>query len=113
MKRKYPSQFIVRIIVFKEKGLFWAINLDMNVHGSGETIEEVKKDIENATIGHIKTVCDNNLDSELLFRPAEQKYWDMYNEHLEEAKMKSARRVLKKVKVAFDLPILENSLCQN
>lgn len=113
MKKECTKQTIIaRVIIYKEKEKFQAICLDFNVFAYGDTMEEVEKEIKGAVLGHAKAVFENNLSKELLFRPADQKYWDMLDKYFELMKQKTARKTLQKVKTAFEMPLPQHNLCR-
>ena len=117
MKNMKPKckkiELLARVIIYKEGKQYYAVCLDFDVFAYGDTIEETEKEIKGAIIGYVRTAVKNNLDTNLLFRPADKKYWDMLNQHTEILRAREARKISKKIKSVFSMPLAEYSLCLN
>lgn len=104
---------LARIIIFPHKGGFRAVCLDFDLIEDGQTRKEAEDNIKESVIGYIKTVCKCNLDDQLLNRPADKRYWKIYESYLDmikDDKKKPVSANLKKSSL-FTLPISDNSGC--
>ena len=74
---------LARIIIFPCKEGFRAVCLDFDLIEDGETREEAENNIKEAAVGYIEAICKCNLDSHLLNRPANKRYWKLYESYLD------------------------------
>lgn len=104
---------LARIIIFPCKEGFRAVCLDFDLIEDGETRKEAENNIKESVIGYIKTVNKCNLDNQLLNRPANKRYWKIYESYLDMMKdnmKKPASNNLKRSSL-FTFPISNNSEC--
>jgi hypothetical protein len=108
---------VVRTIIFKNGRSFKAVCLDFDIIEEAKTSREAEKQIKEAIIGYIKNIYKNKLDDALLNRPAEKKYWDMYNQYIEvlaeKNKKKNVSNFSKMANASiFTMPINSSAMCQ-
>lgn len=104
---------MARIMVFPCKGGFRAVCLDFDIIEEGEDRDELEKSIKEAVIGYIENACKNNLDDELLNRPADKRYWKMYESYVEMMRNKAKKPVSPSIRMSslFTFPISNNCEC--
>ena len=79
------------VLLTKEEGEWCAIALDMSLRGYGKTLKDARKDLLDAVHAQITFALENGtLDN--IFIPAEQKYFDRYNQNRLEALKRNAKR---------------------
>jgi predicted RNase H-like HicB family nuclease len=68
-----------RVLGYEEDGKFVAHILEMDLRGYGATVEEAFREVEAMGDAHIEFATEReNLD--LIFRPAEKKYFEMWEQ---------------------------------
>jgi hypothetical protein len=105
-----------RAIIFKSGKQFRAVCLDFDIIEEAETMVEAEKQIKEAVVGYIKNICKNNLSDELLNRPAEKKYWDIYYKYLEYINKREGAKKLEGARSVdltsmFTIPINSKACC--
>lgn len=70
---KERGKFI--FLVFKEKEVYVAVCLNLNIVEYGKNPDKLMKSIEEAAKGHLEVVRKKNLSDEFLNRFAPEKYW--------------------------------------
>ncbi len=79
------------IFVYREKtNHYIGICLEFDLVEEGKNVPKVMEQIQEASIGYLKTVIKNNLDDDLLNKKAPQKYWRKYQELLKLKERESA-----------------------
>lgn len=73
----------VTIFTYKKGKKFISVCLELDIIKEGNEPNQLIQEMIEAVMGHVETVCLNNLDDALLNRPAPQKYWQAYEEFLE------------------------------
>ncbi len=73
---------LARIFVFPEKGKYTAVCLDLDIVEEAATKEDVLAQITEAVAGYVENAIKNNLDDEVLNRPAPKEYWDLFEKYL-------------------------------
>lgn len=74
----------VTFIIFKKGNKFTAVCLEFDLTAEGKTFKEAKELIEDYAQLWYQNAVKNKLPEEVLNRPAERKYWDMYEHILQE-----------------------------
>ena len=98
----------IKFLIFKKKGdkLFTGVCLDFGMVIQGKTIDEVKNELQTASLGYLKTIRKEKLGEGLLNNQAEKKYFDLYNAFLESAKeekpLKSAMKSIDECCLSFN-----------
>ena len=76
-------------IAFPNNGKYLGVCLEFDLSVEGDTLEEAKDKIQDyARLWH-KNVVKNRLSEELLNKPADKKFWNIYNKILEAEKQKA------------------------
>lgn len=79
------------IFVYRDKpNHYVGVCLEFDLIEEGKNAREIMRQINEASIGYLKTIIDNNLSDDLLNKKAPKKYWKKYKEFLELKKKKSA-----------------------
>ena len=79
------------IFVYRERANHYiGVCLEFDLIEEGENAREVMKQIQEASVGYLKTVIKNNLDDDLLNKKAPLKYQRKYQELLKLKKKESA-----------------------
>lgn len=105
---------LARVIILPFSKGYKAVCLDFDLIEEAETFEEVNRQIRESVTGYIENVFRNNLPDELLNRPAEARYWEMfeeYSKYIAEKKIRTTSLPRNAARLAsFSLPI---SLCSS
>ena len=76
-------------IAFPNKGKYLGVCLEFDLSVEGDTLEEAKVKIQDyARLWH-KNVVKNRLSEELLNKPADKKFWNVYKKILDAEKKKA------------------------
>lgn len=101
----------VTVIFFKEKNTFISVCLELDIVKEGKGITTLRKQMEEAVLGYVETVCKGDFSDALLNRPAPKKYWDKYYGFLRSLEPKSGSRTVRpradRVRTIDRLPIQE------
>lgn len=73
------SEFEVRVVVFREDSEWTAVALEMNVRGYGRTQKAAIDDVTRMLVAQVSFAVQMG-HPESVSRPADPKYWDMYEE---------------------------------
>jgi len=82
-KTKNTKQYgLARVFIFPSAGKFTAVCLDLDLVEEADTKSEALAQIKEAVSGYLANAAKNNLDNDVLNRPAPKKYWDLYQKYL-------------------------------
>ena len=79
MKNQTTVELSLRVLGFLEDGKCCALALEMDLRGYGDTFEEAKEDLRVAVERQLAFAIQMKNPEMALF-PAEQKYFDLYND---------------------------------
>ena len=85
-----PQEIFASILGYKEDGEWVALALELDLRGYGETFEEALSEVDELCLCQIG-FADFKDQPELIFRPAEPVYWQLY----EQARQTRIRDLLK------------------
>ncbi len=78
-KTKNTKQYgLARVFIFPAAGKFTAVCLDLDLIEEADSKSEALAQIKEAVSGYLANAVKNNLDDDILNRPAPKKYWDLY-----------------------------------
>jgi len=73
----------LRVLLFKDQGLWIAQCLDYDIAAQAQTLKDVKYEFERLLVGHIVASLDNHLVPFANTPRAPQMYWNMFEEAAE------------------------------
>ena len=91
MSKNTKRSGFARIIIYPYQRWHIAVCLDFNIIEEDEDREELEKSIKEAVYGYIETIRKCNVDNVLLNRPADKKYWKMYESYVDMLKNKAQK----------------------
>lgn len=68
----------MEFLVYKEANTYIGVCLTFDIVEEGDDPNKLMQSIQEAARLHLKVVCEKNLPDELLNRRAEEKYWKIY-----------------------------------
>ncbi len=68
----------VTIFTFKQGRKFISVCLELDIIKEGLNVVELNKEMLEAVMGHVESVCKGGLSDDLLNRPAPAAYWKKY-----------------------------------
>ena len=72
-----PTELDLRVLGFREDGMWCAIALELDLYGTGRNFDEAVADLKNAVDAQVSfAIQHDNLDG-ILF-PADERYFDLY-----------------------------------
>ena len=89
------TQGLARILIYRSGKKYIGVCLDFDIVEEANTKEEAVSQIKEATRGYVINVLKNNLDDDLLNRPAAENYWRKYREYNRFIAAKNEGRVKK------------------
>ena len=69
---------LIEFLVYKDKTKYIGVCLTLNIVEEGKDPQKLMASLKEAAIGHILLVARKKLDNNLLNRPAQKKYWNIY-----------------------------------
>lgn len=75
----------VNYLVFQEENKFVGVCLEFDLEVSANTPQEARERIEDYSKAWLENVIKNKLPEELLNKPADKKYWNIYKEAVRDA----------------------------
>jgi hypothetical protein len=100
---------VLRFFVYfdKKDKEFVGVCVDLGIIKVGNDPYEVKKDLENATMGYLEVISTNSLPDYLLNQRPPKKYMDMFNAIQEGLKTREVK------KSTFDLSTVQSTFFKN
>ena len=63
---------------YKDGDLFIAHCLEFDLVSQGATLEEARKNLADLIFSHVQFAVEKDIEEKSLFRPAPNKYWEIY-----------------------------------